>query len=129
MGWIEFEALWFFCPDGADVFVGCKPLEGLESSGEVIGADEVGEMLPEVFVGFVVEALDGGFLEGTVHAFDLAIGPGVLGLGQTMVNIGLGTGELEGMSAEEFSALERQLNLGGSGTAIAGSGEVDSVIG
>ena len=42
-----------FCPDGADVFVGGKSSEGLESSDEVIGVDEVGEVL--------TEALDGSF--------------------------------------------------------------------
>lgn len=42
--WIEFEALRFFCPERTDVFVGCESLEGFESSGEVVGSDEVGEM-------------------------------------------------------------------------------------
>jgi hypothetical protein len=59
MDWIEFESFWFFCPDGADVFVGGKPFEGLQSSGKVVGVDEVCEVFPEVLVGFVVEALDG----------------------------------------------------------------------
>ena len=63
MGWIEFESLGFFCPDVADVFVGRESSEGLESSGEIVGIDEVGEMLPEVLVGFVIEALDGGLFE------------------------------------------------------------------
>ena len=62
MGWMEFEALWFFCRQGADVFVGCESFEGLESTGEVVGVDEVDEVLPEVLVGLVVEALYGGFL-------------------------------------------------------------------
>ena len=33
----------------------------------------MGEVLSEVLVGSVVEALDGGFLEGSVHAFNLAV--------------------------------------------------------
>ena len=82
MGWIKFESMGFFCPEGADVFVGCKSSEGLESSGEVVGVDEVGEVLTEVLVCLVVEALDGCFFEGSVHAFDLAVGPGVFRLGQ-----------------------------------------------
>ncbi len=129
MGWIKFEALWFFCPDGADVLVGCKALEGFEPSGEVIGVDEVGEVLPEVLVGLVVEALDGGFLESSVHAFDLAVCPGVFGFSQSVVDIGLGAGELECVSAEEFSTFKRELDLRGSRTAIARSGEVDPVVG
>jgi len=44
--------------------------------------------------------------------------------------IGLGAGELEDMSAEEFSAFERELDLCGCcGTAIAGRGEVHAVVG
>lgn len=129
MGWIECEALRLFCPDGADVFVGCESFEGLESSGEVVGMDEVGEMLPEVFVGLVVEAFDGGFFESSVHALDLAVGPGVLGLGEAVVDVGLGAGELEGVGAEEFSPLDRELDFRSGGTAITGRGEMHSVVG
>ena len=86
MGWIEFEVLWFFCPQGADVFVGCEPFEGLESTGEVVGIDEVDKVLPEVLVGLVVEALYGGFFQSSVHAFDLSVGPGMLWLGATMLD-------------------------------------------
>ena len=38
-------------------------------------------------MGFIVEALDGRILDGAVHPLDLAIGPGVLGLGQTMIDV------------------------------------------
>ena len=113
MGWIECEPLRLFCPDRADVLVGCESFESLESSGEVVGLDEVGEMLSEVLVGFVVKAFDGGFLECSVHAFDLSVGPGVFRFGQAVVDVGLGGGELEGMSAEEFSAFMRKLDLRG----------------
>lgn len=129
MGWIEFESLGFFCPNGADVLVGCKSSEGLEPSSEVIGVDEVGEVLAEVLVGFVTEALDGRFFEGAVHAFDLAIGPGMFRLGQAMIDAGFGAGELEGMGAEEFTALEGKLDLRSSRAAIAGRGEMHSFVG
>jgi len=120
MGWIECEPLRLFCPDRADVFVGCESFEGFESSGEIVGVDEVGEMLSEVSVGFVVEAFDGGFLECSIHAFDLSVGPGVFRFGQAVVDVGLGAGELEGMSAEELSLLESKSDLRGCGTAIPG---------
>ena len=32
-------------------------------------------------------AFDGGFLDGAVHAFDLAVGPRVLDLGQAMFDV------------------------------------------
>ena len=129
MGWIEFESMGLFCPEVADVFVGCKSSEGLESSSEVVGVDEVSEVLTEVQVGFVVEAFDSSFLEGSVHAFDLAVGPGMFQLGQAMIDVSFGAGELEGMGAEEFSAFEGKLDLRGSRRAIAGRGEMHSVVG
>jgi hypothetical protein len=129
MGWIMFEALGFFCPGCADLFVGCKSFEGLESSGEVVGIYEVGEMFSEVLVSLVVEALDGGFFERAIHAFDLAVGPRVFWFGEAVVDVGFGAGELEGMSAEAFSVLESEFDLGGSRTTIAGRGDVDSVVG
>ena len=72
--------MWFFCPAGADVFVGRESFEGLESSSEVVSVDEVDQVLSEVFVGLVVEAFDGSFFEGSVHALDLTVGPGVFWL-------------------------------------------------
>ena len=121
MGWIEFEVLGLFCPEGADVFVGCKAFECLESAGEVVGVDEVGEVLSEVFVGLVVEALDGSFFEGSIHAFDLhptdedlsagapdlTVGPGVFRSGEAVVDVGFGAGELEGVSGRVRRVGER----------------------
>jgi len=43
----------------------------------------------------VVEALDGGVLDGAVHPFDLAIGPGVLDLGQSMLDAVLSAAHVE----------------------------------
>ena len=48
----------------------------------------------------VVEALDGRVLDGAVHPLDLTVGPGMLRLGQAMLDVVLGAGELEGMSPE-----------------------------
>ena len=41
---IERESFGLFCPDLADVFVRREAFEGLETLGEVVGADEVGQM-------------------------------------------------------------------------------------
>ena len=86
-------------------------------------------MLPEVFVGLVVEAFAGCLFEGSVHAFDLSVGPGVFGFGETVVDICFRAGELEGVSAEEFSTLKSELDLSHGRASIAGSGEVHSVVG
>src|SRR6202047_3683410 len=80
MDWIEDEAIRLFCPCLADVFVGRQAFQGLEPAGEVVGRDEVGEMAAQLVVGFVVVAFDRRFLEGSVHALDLAVGQGWWGL-------------------------------------------------
>ncbi len=129
MGRIEFESMGLFCPVGAEVFVGCQTFEGFESSGEFVGRDEVGEVLTEVLVCLVVEAFHGSFLEGSVHAFDLAVGPGMLRLGQAMIDIGFGAGEPEGVGAEEFALMKCQPDRGGCGASIAKRGEMHSVVG
>jgi hypothetical protein len=129
MGWIEFEASRFFCPDGADVFAGCETFEGLESSSEVVGMDEVGERLSQLLVSFVEEALEGSVFEGAIHAFDLAVGPGMLGLGQARVDAVLSASELEGMGHEHLATLDCQPDFGGGRTGVSRRSEVGAVIG
>ena len=80
-------------------------------------------------MGFVEEALDGCLLEGSVHALDLAVGPRMFWLGEPVVDVGLGASELEGMGAEGLSSVERAPDLGGSRAAVAGRGEMNSVVG
>ena len=57
------------------------------------------------------------------------VGPGMFGLGQAVADVGFGAGELEGMGAEELSVLKSKPDLRGGGTAVAGRGEMHSVIG
>ena len=86
----------------AEVFVGRETFQGLEPLGEVVGADEVGEVAAQLVVGGVVEALDCGLLDGAVHPLDLAVGPGMLGLSQAMIDIVAGAGHVEGVSPERL---------------------------
>src|SRR5579862_2412301 len=95
MEWVEGEPLWLVCPGFADEFVWCEAFEGLEAFGEVVGLDEVSEVVAELFVGVVVEPPDGSVLDGAVHAFDLAMGPRMLWLGQPVIDVGEGTGVFE----------------------------------
>lgn len=55
----------------------------------------------------------GGLLEGAVHAFDMAIGPRMVGLGETMVDLMASAGELEGVGAKKLSALASESDFGG----------------
>src|SRR5215510_1631924 len=97
---IESESFWLFRPDFADVLVGCETLEGLETLGEVVSGHEVCEVNSKLVMGFVVEALDGRLLDGAVHPLDLAIGPRVLGLGQTMIDVVASARHFEGRGPE-----------------------------
>ena len=63
-----------------------KAFEGLQLSSEVVGIDEFGVVLLQLRVIVVVKALDCGFLDGPVHSLDLTVGPGVLHLGQAMLD-------------------------------------------
>ena len=54
--------------------------------GEVVGIEEVGQMAAKLFVAVVVIPFDRGILDRAVHAFDLAIGPWMVWLGQAMLD-------------------------------------------
>jgi hypothetical protein len=55
-------------PEFAEVFVEREPSECLESSSEVVGFEEVGQVHFELFVGVVKVALDRSILDGSIHA-------------------------------------------------------------
>ena len=74
------------CPLFADEFVGRQALERLESAGEVVGINEVAQMLVQLRVVVVVEALDSSFFDRSVHSLDLPIGPWMFNFGQAMFN-------------------------------------------
>lgn len=68
-------------PAFADIFVGCEALQGLPATER---SDEIGKVSFELIASIVIVALDDRFLDRAVHALDLAIGPGMLDLGQPM---------------------------------------------
>lgn len=62
-----------------------------------------------------MKALDGSFLDGSIHALNLPVGPGMLHLGQAMLNGVLGAGSIKDVII---------------GVSITGSvGKLDAVIG
>ena len=79
----------------ANELVGREALEGIQSSSEIVGADEVDEMILQLFVVVVAEAFHGRFLDRAVHAFDLAIRPRVFDLGQPMIDLMLAAGAVK----------------------------------
>src|SRR6266481_6530262 len=126
---IERESFGLFCPELANMLVRHEAFEGLQPLREVVGANEVGKMASKLIVGFIVEAFDRRLLDGAVHALDLTVGPRVSGLGEAVVDVVLGAGEFEGMSAEHLATLDHSLDLGWPPAIAAGIGEVRAVIG
>ena len=51
----------------------------------------------ELLIIVVVIAFDGGLFQGAMHAFDLAIRPGMARLGKALLDASLLTGIIEGM--------------------------------
>jgi hypothetical protein len=100
-------------PSFADEFVGCETSENFEASGEVVGVDEIAQVRSQLVVRLVVVAFDGGVLDGAVHSFDLAVGPGMLGFCQPMIDIVLGAGIFEGVRPNRLPSVEGGLDVRG----------------
>ncbi len=75
-----------------------RPFRVFSRPSIVVGVDEVGKVSFELIVSIVMVAFDGRFLDRAVHALDLAIGPGMLDLGQPMFDPILLAESIEHMS-------------------------------
>ncbi len=95
MGWIERKSVWLDCPYFADVLEGGEAFEGLEPSSIIVGIDEVVEVGFELLMAVVMVAFDSCLLDRSVHPFDLAIGPGMLDLGEPVLDTVLVAAEVE----------------------------------
>lgn len=84
---IDDESIWLRSPDFDDVFVRREAAECLESASEVVGGDEVGEVRAQLVMIVVMEAFDGCVLDRAVHPLDLAVGPGMVRLGEAMLDV------------------------------------------
>src|SRR5215208_3641369 len=126
---VEGEPSGFGCPAFADELERREAAKGLEAPSEVVGCDEVGEVLPELIVADVVEALDGGVLDGAVHALDLTIGPGMAWLGGAVLDLEIGTSCLEGVTAEGHLLCPHCLDVLGRPAVAGRVSEVSAVIG
>ena len=117
---IEVKSVGLFLPAFADEFVGGEAFEGFESLGEVISRNEVSKVCAELRVIVVVVALHGGFLNGSVHAFDLPVGPGMVGFGEAVIDAVQKAGPVKRMATKAC----------GWALAVLGQiGELDAVIG
>jgi hypothetical protein len=60
-------------------------------------------MLAQLIVIVIMVAMDSSLLDRSVHAFDLAIGPWMLDLGQPVINVVSGASTLECVTPEQLS--------------------------
>jgi hypothetical protein len=117
---IEYKLLRFGCPDFADVFVGRQASQRFKPTTIVVGIDEVVEMGCQLGMAIIVIAFDGCLLARAIYAFDLAIGPGVLGLSEPVFDIMPPTGAIEGMATPAS---------GGAVAVLGQVGKLDAIIG
>ncbi len=127
MDWVEGKSVWGLRPAFAEVFVGRESFEGLESSGEVVGSEEVGQVRFELVVGVVEVALDSGVFDRAVHAFDLSICPGMVWFGEPVFDSMDAADAIEGVSSEARSWALAVLRQVGELDSVVGEHSVDAV--
>ncbi len=101
---IRGQACWLCVPALTDVLIGCESCEGFEPLREVIGHQEGMQMRFQVVLGLVVILFHGGVFARAVHAFDLAIGPRLVGFGEPMVEARLLTDTSKDMLTGRYIA-------------------------
>ncbi len=98
-------------PLSTDKFVRRKPAQGLQALGVVVGQQKGLQVLVELVGGLVVEALDGGFFDGAVHALNLAVGPRVRRLGQAVLHVVFPANAVKAVpTRQELVRLRRELH-------------------
>ena len=93
------------------------------------GKDEVSKVLPKLIMALVVEALDRRVLDSPVHPLDLTVRPWMARLGQTMCDVEIGAGRLEGVAAEEHLLGAHGLDLRRRPGVAGRLGKVGAVVG
>lgn len=86
-------------------------------------------MLAQLIMSVVVEPLDGGLFQGPVHAFDLTVGPRMVWLCQSMIDVGFGTDQIDADTSERFTFLQHDLDFGDGPTFPLGISELHTIVG
>jgi len=97
LDWINVKALWLICPYFAYVFVRREALQCFEASSEVVSHHEAVQMCFQLAVRSIVIPFYGGFLDGSVHAFDLSVRPRMFWFCEPVLNAVLVTAQVEHM--------------------------------
>lgn len=78
---------------------------------------------------FVMEAFDGCLFDGPVHSLDLTIGPGMLWLGEAVLDLVSGTGNVEGVCPEWRLVFNHLFDVRHGPAVSGGIGEVCAIVG
>jgi hypothetical protein len=95
--------------------------------GEVVGSGEGQDMDPEGIEVRIVEGLDGGVLDGAVHPLGLAIGPGVVGLGELVPDAMLAADAVEDVAHPLGGGTVSVLRQIGESHAVVGEHGMDGI--
>jgi DNA sulfur modification protein DndC len=109
-----------FCPSIADGLEWRAPSQRLEVLGEVVRPDESEDVRLERVETGVVEGLDGGVLDGAVHSLRLSVGPGVVGLGEAVLDTVLPADSVEAVAAVARGPAAAVSRCVGEGDAVVG---------
>ena len=104
-----------------------RPFESFESSGEVVCVDEVIEVNGPLFMAAVVEAMDSGFLDSSVHTFDLSVGLGMVGLGESVLDVMSQTYPIKEVSSPAGRGAVAVLRQIGELDAVVGEHGMDAI--
>ena len=105
-------------------------------AGEVVGVNEVGEMLSQLIVIVIVVAMNGRLFNCPIHALNpgsgpgqaLAIGPRMPWLGEPMINVVSGASTLKGMAPEQFSFCPHLSDVSGCPALAGWIGELNAIV-
>ena len=126
---IEFKAVRFNLPARTDELKRGEASQGFETFCEVVGVEEGGEVFLELGMGLVMIGANRCFLDRGIHAFDLAVGPRVVWLGESVINIVTGTREFESVSPEDLASGQGEFDVLGCRSGIARRSEVGAIVG
>ncbi len=117
IAWIDSQSFRLVCPLFTDEFVWGQASQCLQSACEVVGVYKIIQMSDKLLMVIIMIALHRRFLDRAVHAFDLAVRPGMVRFAQAMCNAICLTDQIETHLAARDAV------------AIAGPfGELDPVI-
>ena len=86
MEWVNIKQFRLFLPPGQDGFIGCFSLERRALFSAIIGAHKAAQVGFELVYTVIMVCFSCGVLDGSVHAFYLAMGLGAIGPCGLMAN-------------------------------------------